>query len=131
MQIKKIFILSSLLLLPFSIIIAQSDVIKNTKTALKTGSSKALAGYFNEMVELSINGDKSSYSRTQAEFVLKNFFKKYPPADFDYIHQGSSKEGLKYTIGKYKYPGGSFRVYMLIKQFKGKYFIDTLNFDKE
>ena len=128
---KKFLIFPCLFLLLYNTINAQSDVIDNVKTALKTGSSKALAGYLNEMVELSINGDKSSYSKTQAEFVLKDFFKKYPPTGFDYIHRGSSKEGLKYTIGKYKYSGGSFRVYMLIKQFKGKYLIDTLNFDKE
>lgn len=128
---KTLLFIPFLLLLSYNTISAQSSLIENAKTALKTGSSKALAGYLNEMVELSINGDKSSYSKTQAEFVLKDFFKKYPPTGFDYIHQGSSKEGLKYTIGKYKYSGGSFRVYMLIKQFKGKYLIDTLNFDKE
>lgn len=110
---------------------AQSDIVNNGKVALKTGSSKELVKYFNDIVELSFDGEKSNYSKTQAEFVLKDFFKKYPPVDFQYIHQGSSKEGLKYAIGKYSYNGGSFRVYILIKQFNGNFLIDTLDFSKE
>jgi hypothetical protein len=110
---------------------AQNDIINNGKIALKTGSSKELVRYFNDMVEISFDGEKSNYSKTQAEFVLKDFFKKYPPQDFQYIHQGSSKEGLKYAIGTYSYNGGSFRVYILIKQFNGNYLIDTLDFSKE
>lgn len=110
---------------------AQNDVINNGKVALKTGSSKELVKYFNNIVELSFDGEKSNYSKTQAEFVLKDFFKKYPPVEFEYIHQGASKEGLKYAIGKYTYSGGSFRVYILVKQFNGNYLIDTLDFSKE
>lgn len=110
---------------------AQNDVTNNAKVALKTGSSKELVKYFNNIVELSFDGEKSNYSKTQAEFVLKDFFKKYPPTEFEYIHQGASKEGLKYAIGKYTYSGGSFRVYILVKQFNGNYLIDTLDFSKE
>ncbi|MBX9850804.1 MAG: DUF4783 domain-containing protein [Cytophagaceae bacterium] len=120
-----------LLVLTVKNVEAQNDIINNGKIALKTGSAKELVKYFNDIVELSFDGEKSNYSKTQAEFVLKDFFKKYPPIDFQYIHQGSSKEGLIYAIGKYTYNGGSFRVYILIKQFNGNYLIDTLDFSKE
>ena len=111
---------------------AQADVIKNVRTAIRTGSSKELVKYMNNTVELTFDGAKSSYSKTQAEFILKDFFKKYPPRDFQYIHQGASREeGLKYVIGKYTYDNGSFRVYMLFKQFKGTYMVDLIDFSKE
>lgn len=110
---------------------AQSDVISNVRTAMKTGSSKELTKYFNEMVELNINGSKSSYSKTQAEFVLRDFFKNNPPVDFQYVHQGASKEGIKYAIGKYTHNDGSFRVLVLIKQIKGNYLVDLIDFSKE
>jgi hypothetical protein len=110
---------------------AQNEVEENAKTSIKSGNAKQLSNNFNDTVEISFDGQKQSYSKTQAEFVVRDFFKKYPVTDFDYIHQGSSKEGLKYIIGKYKHAGGSFRVYMLIKQFKGKYLIDTLDFSAE
>jgi hypothetical protein len=124
------FIFCSAFILNFSGY-AQSDVITNVRTALKSGSSKELSRHFNEMVELNINGNKSSYSKTQAEYVLKDFFKNNPPVDFQYVHQGASKEGIKYAIGKYTYNDGSFRVLVLVKQIKGNYLVDLIDFSKE
>lgn len=112
-------------------VVAQDDIINNGKLAIKTGNSKDLSKYFNDLVDLGFDGEKASYSKAQAEFVLKDFFKKYPPQDFQYVHKGSSKEGLTYTIGNYIYNGGSFRVLIYIKQFKGNFLIDYLDFSKE
>jgi len=110
---------------------AQNEIIVNARTALKSGSSRELSQYFNRMIELNINGEKSNYSRPQAELMLRDFFKRYPPTDFEYIHRGASREGLQYAIGKYSYGKGSFRVYMLVKKFDGSYLIDTIDFSKE
>lgn len=110
---------------------AQNEVINNVRDALKTGSSRELSKYLNNTVEISINGEKSSYSRNQAEFVLRDFFNKYPPQSFRYVHQGSSKEGLKYTVGTYTYDRGEFRVFMLIKQIGGTYLVDKIDFNEE
>lgn len=131
MLIKRFEItLLTLLLMAFTAY-GQDAVIDDAKTAIKSGSSKELSKYCNKVVEISFDGDKSTYSKTQAEFVLRDFFKKYPATDFEYIHQGASREGLRYAIGKYSYDNGSFRVYMLIKEFEGDFLIDTLDFSKE
>jgi hypothetical protein len=128
-------IVSGLILILCLVFSAQAqtsdEIVNSSKAGLRAGSSKDIATYFSNLVELSLLGEKSSYSKSHAEVLLKEFFKKYPPVDFQYIHQGSSKEGLKYAIGKYSYNGGSFRVYLLIKQFSGNYLIDTLEFSKE
>jgi len=110
---------------------AQNEVINNVRDALKTGSSRELSKYLNNTVEISINGEKSSYSRNQAEFVLKDFFNKYPSQSFRYVHQGSSKEGIKYTVGTYTYDRGEFRVFMIIKQIGGAYLVDKIDFNEE
>lgn len=110
---------------------SQSVVINNVRASLKTGSSKELVKNFNNMVELNFDGEKSSYSRTQAEFVLKDFFKKYPPTNFEYIHQGASQQGLTYVIGKYTFEGGSFRVLMYIKKINDDYWVDLMDFSRE
>ncbi len=110
---------------------AQNEVINNVRDALKAGSSKELSKYLNNTVEISIDGEKASYSRNQAEFVLKDFFNNYPTRGFRYVHQGSSKEGLKYTVGTYSYDRGEFRVFMLIKQFGGNYLVDKIDFNRE
>jgi hypothetical protein len=110
---------------------AQDNVINNVKTAMGAGSSKELSQYFGSIVELNFDGEKSSYSKSQAEFVLKDFFKKNPPLDFEYIHQGSSKQGFRYVIGKYTIEGSSFRVYILFKKDENTYYVDTIDFTRE
>lgn len=110
---------------------AQGEVLTNAKSAIRIGSSKDLSRYFNSTVELGFEGNKSNYSQTQAEFVLKDFFNRTPATNFDYIHQGASREGLRYAIGKYSHHSGSYRVVIYVKQFKGNFVIDMIDFTRE
>lgn len=110
---------------------AQSEVINNVRSSIKAGSSKELSNYLGDMISLEIDGVQSNYSKTQAEYVLKDFFKKYPPNDFQYVHQGASEGGLKYAIGRYSYEGGSFRVVLRSKVVNGSYKVSSLDFTKE
>lgn len=132
-SIKIYFLISALLfsLGLFQKAQAQSEILNNLRAALKAGSSKEFVKNFNNMVELNFEGEKSNYSRSQAELVLKEFFKKYPPLDFQYIHKGASKQGLTYVIGKYTFEDGSFRVWILIKKFDSSYLVDSIDFSRE
>lgn len=123
-------ILFSILFLTFFSVQAQ-DTTDNVGVALRTGSSVELIKYFNTVTEVKVEDQGTNYSKVQAESVIKDFFIQYPPNDFEYIHKGSSPEGLKYNIGRYSFEGGSFRVVMLLKKVKGTYVIDTINFNKE
>lgn len=109
----------------------QDAVLVNISTAMKAGSSKELIKYCNSNLEIKMDGQTSNYSIAQAEVVLKDFFLKNPPKGFTYIHQGTSPEGMKYTIGSYTIDGGKYRVVMLIKKVKEDFKIDTINFTKE
>lgn len=114
----------------FSILNSKSQsTIDDIGTALKSGSAKELINYFNKITELKINDKGASYTKIQAESILKDFFTKYPTKDFEYIHKGSSPEGLKYNIGKYTYSTGKFKIVMLLKKINEDYVIDTINFN--
>ena len=110
---------------------AQSEVINSVRSAIKAGSSKELSRYLGDMVSLEIEGVQSNYSKTQAEYVLRDFFRQYRPTDFQYVHQGASEGGLKYAIGRYSYDGGSFRVVLRSKNISGSYKVSSLDFTKE
>ncbi|GEO05684.1 hypothetical protein AAE02nite_33480 [Adhaeribacter aerolatus] len=110
---------------------AQGDVPDEIKTAIRNGSSNDLARYFNNTVEIGLDGEKSSYSKTQAEFVLKNFFSKNAPVGFEFDHQGSSNQGQRYAIGTYNSKAGPYRVFVVVKQANGSYLIDTIDFTKK
>jgi len=110
---------------------AQDDLLAKVKVSFKTGNAKQLTEHLNDQVEVSFDGEKANYNKTQSEIVLADFFKKCAPKDFTIKHQGASKEGLKYAIGTYTCTIGNFRVYLLMKQNKGVYVIDTIDFSKE
>jgi len=110
---------------------AQDDIIDNVRDAIKTGSSKELAKYLNSSVDMTIDGKLKSYSKAQAEFILKDFFKKNPPASFTIVHQGASKSGLPYVIGEYVSEGSTFRVWVRIRKIQTEYFVHEVSFIKE
>lgn len=103
----------------------------NVKLAMNAGSAKELIKYFNEVTELKIDDAGANYSKIQAESVLREFFQQNQVENFDYIHKGSSPEGLKYNIGMYNAKSGTYRVVILLKEVKGEYVVDTMNFNRE
>ena len=77
---------------------AQEDVMTTIKTHIKAGDAKQVANYFNELVEISINGEKGSYSKTQGEFILKEAFVKKEGFIFknsDFLNGLNYKEATK------------------------------------
>ncbi|UII27859.1 DUF4783 domain-containing protein [Fulvivirga maritima] len=111
--------------------LAQGDIINDVKEAIKTGSSKETAKFFNQNVDVTLDGEMQSYSKTQAEFVMKDFFKNNPPTSFTIVHQGASKGGLPYAIGQYISNKQTYRVWVRIKNSDGKYLIHEISFIKE
>ena len=107
---------------------AQSDVMGGIQSAIKSGSSRDLARYFNTKVNVIIDGDNGNYSQSQAEMVVRNFFSKNPPADFSFDHQGGSEDGQRYAIGKYSHKGGRYNVVVKVKRYGDAYRIDTIEF---
>ncbi len=112
---------------------AQGEAFSAVRAAIRSGSSKAVAQYFGGTVELSFDGDKQSYSATQAEFVLKDFFAKNGPASFELVHQGASTSGgVQYAVGKFGAKSGNYRVFIKMKPAAGGALqIDTMDFTHE
>lgn len=97
--------------------------------SIKNTNIDQLSSYLNEMVELTVPGSEGTYSSKQAKFLLKEFFKKYPPVSIQLKHKGNSSKGSKFAIYHYKHKSGKFRLYYLIKEKNNKYLIDVLRFE--
>lgn len=109
----------------------QDDVIYEVKEAIKAGSSKELSKYLFQTVDVTIDGKVQSYSKAQAEFVFRDFFRQHPPSEFNIIHQGSSKGGQPFAIGQYKSSDGTYRVFMKIKVVNRQQLLHEISFSKE
>lgn len=127
--------LSSIVLIAASFItsisMAQGDVINQVKETIKAGSAKELSRFLNQTVDVTLNDGPQSYSKTQAEFVFRDFFKQHPPVEFNIIHQGTSKGGQTFGIGQYKSGTETYRVYMKIKSVGTQQLVHEISFARE
>ncbi len=112
-------------------LIAQADVINQVKETIKAGSAKELSNYLNQTIDVTIDNTVQSYSKAQAEFVFRDFFKQHPATEFNIIHQGSSKGGQPFAIGQYKSGSDTYRVFMKIKTVNNKQLVHEISFVKE
>lgn len=108
----------------------QSEVIYQVKETIKAGSAKELSKYLFQTVDVTIEGKVQSYSKAQAEFVFRDFFKQHPPSEFSIIHQGSSKGGQPFAIGQYKSADETYRVFMKIKSVNNQQLLHEISFSK-
>ena len=109
----------------------QGEVIDQVKETIKAGSAKELSKFLFQTVDVTIEGKVQSYSKAQAEFVFRDFFRQHPPSEFNIIHQGSSKGGQPFAIGQYKSSDGTYRVFMKIKSVNKQQLLHEISFSKE
>jgi hypothetical protein len=107
------------------------ELFNPMKDALKTGNAKEVVKFFNTSVDMNVEGNVDTYSKAQAEFVLRDFFKKHPVSDFNIVHTGSSKGGLQFAIGRYVSNGDNYNVLLRVKEVGGENLIHEINFVKE
>jgi Domain of unknown function (DUF4783) len=104
--------------------------INEVVTALKSGNASQVAKYFDNTVDLSLPGKSSSvsYSKSQAELVLKDFFVSNGAKGFDVKHAGGNS-GDQYTIGTLVTRNGTFRTTIFMKQRGDVQVLQALNIE--
>jgi hypothetical protein len=126
---KKLLILVGLLMF-FPLSNYAEELPGNIIKGFSSGDASLIAVYFKNTVELNINAKENVYSSTQAEIILKDFFKKNPPSSFKVIHQGGQGES-KYAIGALTTTTGSYRITLLIKNANKEPYIHQLRIEKD
>lgn len=109
----------------------QAQSFDNIANAIRTGNASSLAASFQSNVEITIKDAGNSYSKSQAEMVLKNFFSTHQPKGFVIAHQGTSPEGSKYFIGNLSTSTGNYRTYVYAKATNGVLAIQEIRFEEQ
>lgn len=117
-------ILSFVLLCSFKPLVSIDEVVE----AMKTGNVTGVAKFFDNTVEIAMPDKGGSFSKTQAEIVLRDFFTNNPVKGFDVIHKGE-KNGSQYCIGTLNTKNGSFRTTIYMKQRKDVLVLQELRFE--
>jgi hypothetical protein len=113
-KMKAIFSsLLALCLVSFSSFI-QSNDIDGVIGALKAGNAAELSKYFDDNVELTLPVKSDSYSKAQAQVIVKDFFTNNGVKNFELKHKGDSPGG-HYCIGTLQTKSGNFRAHVFMK----------------
>lgn len=123
----KSFILSSLLFFSLSSFLSLSftEVI----SAIESGNASQVTKFFDNTVEITLPGKSNSYSKSQAELVLHDFFLSNQVKSFQVIHK-SDNAGSQYCIGNLNTSSGVFRTTIYMKQKGDKLVVQELRFER-
>src|SRR5688572_13856558 len=128
---NKRFLFPGLLLLSFIFnFVKGGEPYDNINMAIRSGNAKEISKFFSSNVNLKIFDKEEVYSKTQAELILKDFFTKNTVKSYAMLHQGNSKNGAQYLIGKLETSSGIYRTYVYIKKEAGNnFFIQELRIE--
>lgn len=123
-QIFTTFLLSAVLLL--SSFKAQQG-IDEVVGALKSGNATELSRYFDDTVELTLPEKSDSYSKAQAQVIIKDFFSNNGVKGFELKHKGTSPGG-NFAIGTLQTSSGNFRTNIFMRVKNGKDVVKEIRF---
>ena len=96
--------------------------------AIKAGNASEIAKYFDNTVEITLPDKSNSYSRSQAELVLRDFFNTNGIKDFSILHQGENA-GSQYCIGTLVTRLASYRTTIYMKQKGDRQILQEIRFE--
>ena len=103
--------------------------VKDVVNALKSGNAALVSKYFDNTIDITLSDKSNSYSRSQAELVLKDFFNNNEVKNFNVIHTGNNA-GSQFCIGTLQTKNGTFRTTIYMKQKGDKQVLQELKFEK-
>lgn len=119
-----IVIASGILLSSFTLLSGLDEVVN----AMKAGNAAQIIKYFDNTIEIALPEKSNSYSKDQAELVLKDFFSTNTVKSFEVLHKGENGGSL-YCIGTLVTKSGSFRTTIFMKQKGEKLLLQELRFE--
>lgn len=105
----------------------QQGSIDEVIGALRSGNATDLSKYFDENIELTLPDKSDSYSKAQAQLIVKDFFKNNGVKGFELKHKGDAPDG-HFCIGTLQTTAGSFRTNVFMKMKNSKEVVREIRF---
>ncbi|MET0637288.1 MAG: DUF4783 domain-containing protein [Chitinophagaceae bacterium] len=125
---KKIFTLSL-----FSLVIilsgyTQTSTIDGAISALQAGNAAELSKYFDANVELTLPEKNDSYSKAQAQVILRDFFANNGVRGFEVKHKSENDQRGAYFIGNLISKSGKYRTTVYLRAKADKQLVKEIRF---
>lgn len=108
----------------------RSYTIEDVVKAMNAGNAGQLSNYFDKRVEITLHDKTKSYSRSQAEVILKDFFSFHDVRAFRIVHKGS-ESGAAFCIGNLETRDGQFRTAIFMKTRAQQSVLQEISFQED
>ncbi len=96
-------------------------------TAIRSGNVTQLSPFFDVRVDITLPDKSDTYSRTQAEMVIGDFFNTNVVQNFKITQQGESG-GTVFCAGILQTRSGNYRTSLFFRQKGDKHFLQEIRF---
>ena len=123
---KNILTYGSIVLLFFLYSFVSVDDVVN---AIKNGNASQLSKFFDNTIEITVSDKSNTYSKSQAELVIKDFFDNNVVKGFEVLHKGDNA-AAQFIVGRLQTNNGEYRTTIYMKQKGDKQLLHELRFEK-
>jgi hypothetical protein len=95
--------------------------------AIRSGNVNQLSSFFDSRVDISLPDKSDTYSKTQAEMVIGDFFNNNVVENFKITQQGESG-GILFCAGTLQTRSGNYRITLFFKHKGDKHFLQEIRF---
>ena len=102
--------------------------IDDVATAIRSGNVNQLSAYLDSRVDITLPDKSDTYSKTQAEMVIRDFFQNNGVQNFQVKHKGENA-GSEFCIGVLKTRNGDYKTILFMKLKGDKQLLQELRFE--
>ena len=125
---KSIFGLAVLMISLVLVSFRPTYTLDDITTAIRVGNAGELSRYLDSRVDLSLPEKSDTYSKIQAEMIIRDFFTNNGVQNFLVKRRGSSGGGSEFLVGVLKTRNGDYRTTLFVKQKGDKQLLQELRF---
>jgi hypothetical protein len=89
--------------------------IDEVVSAIRAGNSTELSKYFDNRVDIALPDKSDTYSKAQAEMIVRDFFSSKGVTGFELKHKGENG-GAQFCVGILRTRTGDYRTHLFMKQ---------------
>lgn len=107
--------------------ISSTYSIEDIAGAMRSGNVGQLARYLDTRVDISLPEKSDSYSKSQAEMIIRDFFTTNVVKNFQVKHKGENG-GSEFCVGVLQTRNGDYRTTLFLKQKGEKQLLQEIRF---
>src|SRR5580658_10348927 len=111
--------------------ITTAYTLDDITTAIRVGNAGELSRYLDNRVDISLPDKSDTYSKIQAEIIIRDFFTTNGVQNFLIKHSNRTGGGSEFCVGVLQTRNGDYRTTLFIKQKGDKQVLQELRFQTQ